>query len=208
MNFAQSLTKAAQHYLNWSPVNIIDTGRNGVVDARQDCANWCNPRDTGAGAAPTTHTGNDLVDALFWLKTPGESDGCTQTTPDGTQCLRYDTMCGSSDSIGSRSGEPRAPEAGKWFDYQVKMLAANAHFDGPVLRLLCQAQHHHQCHHQCHPQCLSQCHRQHPVPLLEHAVGVVRVAILQLIVILIPTVMHRNHSAQGIAVECFVPPRL
>lgn len=132
MNFAQSLTKAAQHYLNWSPVNIIDTGRNGVVDARQDCANWCNPRDTGAGAAPTTQTGNDLVDALFWLKTPGESDGCTQTTPDGTQCLRYDTMCGSSDSIGSRSGEPRAPEAGKWFDYQVKMLAANAHFDGPA----------------------------------------------------------------------------
>merc|ERR1712048_859008 len=80
----------------------------------------------GAGKLPTTDTGSDMVDALFWLKTPGESDGCTQTVPDGSQCVRYDTMCGSSDSIGSRSGEPRAPEAGKWFDYQVKMLAENA----------------------------------------------------------------------------------
>merc|ERR1712048_600017 len=89
----------------------------------------------GAGKLPTTDTGSDMVDALFWLKTPGESDGCTQTVPDGSQCVRYDTMCGSSDSIGSRSGEPRAPEAGKWFDYQVKMLAENAvdtNWPGPV----------------------------------------------------------------------------
>jgi len=126
MNFAQSLTKASESILNWSPVNIIDTGRNGVVDARKDCANWCNPRGMGAGSVPTTNSGSDLVDALFWLKTPGESDGCTQTTPDGNQCARYDTMCGSSDSIGSQSSEPHAPEAGKWFDFQVKMLAANA----------------------------------------------------------------------------------
>merc|ERR1719199_1636190 len=67
-----------------------------------------------------------MIDAYFWLKTPGESDGCTQELPDGTACPRFDTMCGSSDSIGSSSGEPRAPEAGHWFDYQVKQLAANA----------------------------------------------------------------------------------
>jgi len=30
------------------------------------------------------------------------------------------------DSIGSRPGEPRAPEAGVWFDFQIKMLAKNA----------------------------------------------------------------------------------
>jgi len=126
MNFAQALSKASQEILNWSPINIIDTGRNGVDDGRQDCANWCNPRNMGAGQLPTTSTGSPIVDALYWLKTPGESDGCTQELPDGTQCPRYDTMCGSSDSIGSGSGEPRSPEAGHWFDYQVKELAENA----------------------------------------------------------------------------------
>jgi len=126
MNFAQSLSKTAQAVLNWSPINIIDTGRNGVENARQDCANWCNPRDMGAGFLPTTSTESSIVDALFWLKTPGESDGCTQTLPDGSACPRYDTMCGSSDSIGSSAGEPRSPEAGQWFDFQVKQLAQNA----------------------------------------------------------------------------------
>ena len=126
MNFAQALSKAAQKYLSWSPINIIDTSRNGVPNGRTDCANWCNPRDMGVGLLPTTSTGSPLVDALFWLKTPGESDGCTDELPDGSSCPRYDTMCGSADSIGSQSGEPRAPEAGAWFDFQVKQLAANA----------------------------------------------------------------------------------
>jgi len=126
MNFAQALSKAAQKYLEWSPINLIDTSRNGIPDARADCANWCNPRNMGAGPLPTTSTGSPLVDALFWLKTPGESDGCTEELPDGSSCPRYDTMCGSADSIGSQSGEPRAPEAGAWFDFQVKQLAANA----------------------------------------------------------------------------------
>jgi len=67
------------------------------------------------------------VDAYFWLKTPGESDGCTQILPDGTNCPRFDSMCGSQDSIGSQGSEPRAPQAGAWFDYQIKMLAENAH---------------------------------------------------------------------------------
>lgn len=126
MNFAQALRKASEAVLSWSPTMIIDTGRNGVNDARGDCANWCNPRSMGAGLVPTTSTGSELVDAFFWLKTPGESDGCTEKLPDGSDCPRFDTMCGSSDSIGSGANEPRAPEAGHWFDYQVKQLAANA----------------------------------------------------------------------------------
>eukprot|EP01012_Entosiphon_sulcatum_P031952 TRINITY_DN40680_c0_g1_i1.p1 TRINITY_DN40680_c0_g1~~TRINITY_DN40680_c0_g1_i1.p1 ORF type:complete len:423 (+),score=79.55 TRINITY_DN40680_c0_g1_i1:35-1303(+) len=110
---------------------IIDTGRNGVPGMRKDCANWCNIRGAGVGLIPTTNTANpQLIDAYFWLKTPGESDGCTQTLPNGAQCSRFDSFCGSQDSIGSQNGEPRAPVAGKWFDYQVKMLASNAHMDG------------------------------------------------------------------------------
>lgn len=99
---------------------------------RQDCANWCNPRNSGAGVPSTAKTANKtLVDAYFWLKTPGESDGCSETLPDGSKCARFDSMCGSVDSIGTTGNEPRAPEAGAWFDYQVKQLASNANFKPP-----------------------------------------------------------------------------
>jgi len=112
------------------PHFVVDTGRNGVGNMRADCANWCNIRGAGVGLVPTTSTANTtLIDAYFWLKTPGESDGCTQMLPDGSSCVRYDSFCGSNDSIGSRAGEPRSPLAGKWFDYQVKMLASNAHMN-------------------------------------------------------------------------------
>lgn len=114
----------------FSPHFVVDTGRNGVGDMRSNCANWCNIRGAGVGLVPTTDTANStLIDAYFWLKTPGESDGCTQVLPDGSQCSRFDAYCASPDSIGSRPGEPRAPVAGQWFDYQVKQLATNAHFD-------------------------------------------------------------------------------
>jgi len=52
---------------------IIDTSRNGV--GATNAGNWCNPTGQRVGPAPTTHTGNPLVDAFLWIKTPGESDG-------------------------------------------------------------------------------------------------------------------------------------
>jgi len=132
MNFVMELQSAFSSSIpGFSPTFVIDTGRNGVGNMRSNCANWCNIRGAGVGHLPTTNTANTtLVDAYFWLKTPGESDGCTQELPSGGQCARFDQMCGSTDSIGSRSGEPRAPLAGAWFDYQVKMLATNAAFSG------------------------------------------------------------------------------
>ena len=44
--------------------------------------------------------------------------------------LRFDAMCASADAIGTKAGEPPAPEAGAWFEYQIEQLAANAHL-GP-----------------------------------------------------------------------------
>uniref|UniRef100_A0A6B2L654 Glucanase n=1 Tax=Arcella intermedia TaxID=1963864 RepID=A0A6B2L654_9EUKA len=124
LNYVMEL---AAQFPSASPHFVIDTGRNGVPNMRADCANWCNIRGAGVGSVPTTSTANaTLIDAYFWLKTPGESDGCTEVLPDGSRCPRFDSFCGSQDSIGSRSGEPRAPQAGHWFDYQVKMLAQNA----------------------------------------------------------------------------------
>merc|ERR1712045_19736 len=108
---------------------VIDTGRNGVPDARSDCSSWCNNRGAGAGHFSTSMTeGDGIVDAYYYLKTPGESDGCTQILPDGKVCPRFDVFCGSQDSLGSRADEPRAPEAGGWFDYQVRQLADFADF--------------------------------------------------------------------------------
>jgi len=111
---------------NFFPKFVIDTGRNGRPEARTDCGNWCNPRGNGIGHVPTTQTPDARIDAFHWLKTPGESDGCTQILPDGASCPRFDAMCASSDSIGSQSGEPRAPEAGLWFHHQIQELAENA----------------------------------------------------------------------------------
>jgi cellulose 1,4-beta-cellobiosidase len=128
LNYAQDLVLAAAGELGFDAHAIIDTGRNGVADMRQDCSNWCNIRGAGAGLKSTVETANSsIIDAYFWLKTPGESDGCSQTLPSGEACPRYDSMCGSADSLGTDASEPPAPEAGAWFDYQVKQLAANAH---------------------------------------------------------------------------------
>jgi len=129
-NYAQMLRLAAQGELGMDAHVIIDTGRNGVPGPRSDSANWCNIRNAGAGHASTASVPDtEVLDAFFYLKTPGESDGCTQDLPGGGQCPRFDVMCGSSDSIGSSPGEPRAPEAGGWFDYQVKQLAEFANFE-------------------------------------------------------------------------------
>merc|ERR1712060_77897 len=129
MNYAQMLHHAAKQELGFDAHIVIDTGRNGVPNARSDCANWCNIRNAGAGHASTSQTeAPGTVDAYFYLKTPGESDGCTQTLPDGSACPRFDTGCGKVDAIGSKESEPRAPEAGGWFDYQVKQLAEFANF--------------------------------------------------------------------------------
>jgi len=127
LNYAQELAVAARAVLGMEAHMVIDTGRNGQTSMRAACKNWCNIRGAGAGVASTAATAAPrIVDAYFWLKTPGESDGCTQELPSGGLCPRFDRDCASPDSLGSRAGEPRAPEAGHWFDYQVKQLAENA----------------------------------------------------------------------------------
>lgn len=52
---------------------VLDTGRNGRGAAPD--GEWCNAPGRALGARPTTSTGHPLVDALLWIKNPGESDG-------------------------------------------------------------------------------------------------------------------------------------
>ncbi|CAA9226653.1 MAG: GH6 [uncultured Corynebacteriales bacterium] len=57
---------------------VVDVSRNGLgrppdEPGRDD--EWCNPARQGLGVPPTTRTGRPEVDALLWIKRPGESDG-------------------------------------------------------------------------------------------------------------------------------------
>jgi len=52
---------------------IVDTGRNGNGATFE--AAWCNPKGRALGTPPTTNTGDESVDAFFWVKPPGDSDG-------------------------------------------------------------------------------------------------------------------------------------
>jgi endoglucanase len=57
---------------------VIDTSRNGNGPATDDgtgAPHWCNPPGRALGTAPTVHTADPELDALLWVKNPGESDG-------------------------------------------------------------------------------------------------------------------------------------
>jgi endoglucanase len=58
---------------------VIDTSRNGQGPTATN--EWCNPSGRGLGVSPTTTSGNQLVDALLWIKRPGESDGTCNGGP-------------------------------------------------------------------------------------------------------------------------------
>ncbi|MDR7278204.1 glycoside hydrolase family 6 protein [Catenuloplanes atrovinosus] len=62
---------------------VIDTSRNGNGPHRATgVARWCNPPGRAIGASPTTDTGVPRLDALLWVKRPGESDGeCDRGDP-------------------------------------------------------------------------------------------------------------------------------
>lgn len=66
---------------------VIDTSRNGAgpLESDNDPEHWCNPPDRRLGDAPTTSPGLPRVDALLWIKQPGDSDGsCRGAPPAGT----------------------------------------------------------------------------------------------------------------------------
>ena len=63
-------------------------GRNGAGPAPGD--DWCNPSGRALGDRPTAATGDRLVDALLWVKRPGESDGaCNGGPPAGEWWADY-----------------------------------------------------------------------------------------------------------------------
>lgn len=57
---------------------VIDTSRNGRPGAS---GHWCNVPGMAVGALPGTPASSRAVDALLWIKPPGESDGSCGSGP-------------------------------------------------------------------------------------------------------------------------------
>ena len=57
---------------------VVDVSRNGLGPPPDEAGRddeWCNPARQALGVRPTISTGSPAVDALLWIKRPGESDG-------------------------------------------------------------------------------------------------------------------------------------
>jgi cellulose 1,4-beta-cellobiosidase len=93
---------------------IIDTARNGKGKIRKVWGHWCNIKGAGLGERPVAAP-EPLIDAYFWVKPPGESDGVSDPTQP-----RFDPECGSDESAQD------APQAGQWFHSYFKDLIRNA----------------------------------------------------------------------------------
>jgi len=83
---------------------IVDTSHNGC--SISDPEKWCNQKDFCIGAEPQANPVPDMdyIDAFYWVKPLGVSDGTSDTTSE-----HYDEQCGLPSSM-----KP-APEAGSWF---------------------------------------------------------------------------------------------
>ncbi|HZB20283.1 MAG TPA: glycoside hydrolase family 6 protein [Blastococcus sp.] len=66
---------------------VIDTSRNGAGPPPEDGTpdHWCNPPGVRLGEAPTTSPDLPRVDALLWIKQPGDSDGTCRGGPPAGQ---------------------------------------------------------------------------------------------------------------------------
>eukprot|EP00833_Pecoramyces_ruminatium_P004642 jgi/Orpsp1_1/1178674/evm.model.c7180000066294.1 len=85
---------------------VSDTSRNGQKINRTQPDDWCNQTGVGAGYRPQANPVEDMdyLDAFYWIKPLGESDGTSdERNP------RYDPNCDSSTSM-----KP-APLASNWF---------------------------------------------------------------------------------------------
>jgi cellulose 1,4-beta-cellobiosidase len=95
---------------------LIDTSRNGRTGIRTKSGSWCNIKGAGLGERPQANPA-PLVDAYFWVKPPGDSDGGGVPDKPG-----YDKNCGPDAPDSAKN----APRAGAWFSEYFVDLAKNA----------------------------------------------------------------------------------
>jgi endoglucanase len=127
---------------------VVDTGRNarGILDTevyasapysqpkeilrKLATGNWCNPPNAGLGLRPTANTGQPLVDAFLWVKTPGESDGSCDIAG-GARAWDYSkhnpwAITGDAQNHFDPLWGMVDPAPGEWFPEQALQLVQNA----------------------------------------------------------------------------------
>jgi cellulose 1,4-beta-cellobiosidase len=114
LTYVKTLRKTLELYGFKDHKFIIDTARNGKGQIRKAWGSWCNIHGAGLGERPRAEPEPD-IDAYFWLKPPGESDGTSDP-----KAPRYDEMCGNQDATKG------APQAGQWFESYFLDLVRNA----------------------------------------------------------------------------------
>ena len=115
--YVKTLGKTLEMYGFKNHGYIIDTSRNGKGQIREKWGSWCNVHGAGLGERPRAEPDPDMpyLDAYFWIKPPGESDGVADPSQP-----RYDPMCGGADAAKG------APQAGEWFESYFLDLVRNA----------------------------------------------------------------------------------
>ncbi len=114
LTYAKVLGKTLDMYGFKNPHFMIDTARNGKGQIRKAWGSWCNVHGAGLGERPRVDP-EPGIDAYYWVKPPGESDGVSDATQP-----RYDEMCGGPDATKG------APQAGEWFESYFLDLVRNA----------------------------------------------------------------------------------
>jgi cellulose 1,4-beta-cellobiosidase len=114
MTYAKTLKQTLAMYGFKDHGFIIDTSRNGKGGIRSKWGDWCNIHGAGLGERPRAEPAPG-IDAYFWVKPPGESDGVADATQP-----RFDPECASNESA------PKAPQAGVWFQSYFLDLVRNA----------------------------------------------------------------------------------
>ncbi|KAH8099595.1 cellobiohydrolase II [Cristinia sonorae] len=114
LHYIQALAPALQQQ-GFPATFIVDQGRSGQQNLRQQWGDWCNIKNAGFGTRPTTNTGSPLIDSIVWVKPGGECDGTSNSSSP-----RFDSTCALSDA------HQPAPEAGTWFQAYFENLVSKA----------------------------------------------------------------------------------
>ncbi|CAI5992064.1 unnamed protein product [Closterium sp. NIES-64] len=102
---------------------IVDTSRSGRAGIRNRWGSWCNVKGAGIGQRPEANPANaPQVDALVWIKPPGESDGHSTKI---LGIFPVDRECDPNDALGL-DALSNAPRAGQWFQTQFTALVRYA----------------------------------------------------------------------------------
>ncbi len=132
MHFVIDTSRNGQGPLDASVYAATPYNQSAATVATLNSGNWCNPMGRGVGYRATANTGYPLLDAVFWVKTPGQSDG-TCDAQGGVRAWDFSlyTQPGWPTAAAAQAGfDPLwgvvDPSAGAWFPQQALQLAQKA----------------------------------------------------------------------------------